>query len=84
MSNQKIIDLGYPTGNTDAATKQYLDSKGVVVTGDVDMKGHRLTGLPTPPTANSDAVTKKWVTDELPTKSEVLNGFTMLCPLDMG
>ena len=84
MSNQKIIDLGYPTGNNDAATKQYVDTKGVNVTGNVDMKGHRLTGLPTPPTANSDAVRKKWVVDEFPTKSEVLNGFTMLGPLDMG
>ena len=84
MSNQKIIDLRYPTGNNDAVTKQYVDTKGVNVTGNVDMKGHRLTGLPTPPTANSDAVTKKWVVDEFPTKSEVLNGFTMQGPLDMG
>ena len=84
MSRQKIIDLGYPTGNNDAATKQYVDTSPVKVTGNVDMKGHRLTGLPTPPTSDSDVATKKWVTDEFPTKSEVLNGFTMLGPLDMG
>ena len=47
------------------------------------MAGHKLFGLPTP-TQDSDAATKKWVTDDFPTKSEVFNGFTMLGPLDMG
>ena len=47
------------------------------------MNGHKLYGLPTP-TQDGDAATKKWVTDDFPTKSEVLNGFTMLGPLDMG
>ena len=83
MSNQKIIDLGYPTGSTDAATKEYVDTKSFSISGDVDMKGHRLTGL-LHPSSDSDAATKKWVMDDFPTKSEVLNGFTLLGPLDMG
>ena len=47
------------------------------------MAGHKLYGLPTP-TQNSEAATKKWVTDDFPTKNDILDGFTMLGPLDMG
>ena len=50
---------------------------------DVDMNGHRLTGLPHP-SSDSEAATKKWVTDDFPTKSDILDGFTMKGPLDMG
>ena len=53
------------------------------ISGDVDMRGQKLTGLPTP-TQVTDAATKKWVTDDFPTKTQVLNGFTLLGPLDMG
>ena len=49
---------------------------------DVNMSGHKLYGLPTP-TQDSDAATKKWVTDDFPTKSDILDGFTMKGPLDM-
>ena len=49
----------------------------------MNMAGHRLYGLPTL-TQDSEAATKKWVTDDFPTKSEILNGFTMKGPLDMG
>ena len=47
------------------------------------MNGHRLTGLPHP-LSDSEAATKKWVTDDFPTKSDILHGFTMQGPLDMG
>ena len=47
------------------------------------MAGHKLYGLPTP-TQDSEAATKKSVTDDFPTKSDILNGFTMKGPLDMG
>ena len=47
------------------------------------MAGHKLYGLPTL-TQDSEASTKKWVTDDFPTKTEILDGFTMLGPLDMG
>ena len=43
------------------------------------MDGHKLYGLPTP-TQDSDAATKKWVTDDFPTKSDILDGFTMKGP----
>ena len=55
---------------------------GTVAT-DVNMAGHKLYGLPSP-TQDSEVATKKWVTDDFPTKSEVLNGFTFLGPLNMG
>ena len=47
------------------------------------MAGHKLYGLPTP-TQDSEAATKKCVTDDFPTKTDILDGFTMLSPLDMG
>ena len=56
---------------------------GGTVATDVNMAGHGLYGLPTP-TQDSDAATKKWVTDDFPTKTDILNGFTMKGPLDMG
>ena len=83
MSDQKITDLGDPTDDTDAANKKYVDAKPVKVTGDVDMKAHRLYGLPTP-TQDSEAAAKKWVTDDFPTKTDILDGFTMKGPLDTG
>ena len=49
----------------------------------MNMAGHKLYGLPTP-TQDSEAATKKWVTDDFPTKTDILNGFTMKGPLDMG
>ena len=54
---------------------------GGAVATDVNMAGHRLHGLPT---QDSDAATKKWVRDDFPTKTDILNGFTMKGPLDMG
>ena len=56
---------------------------GGTVATDVNMAGHKLYGLPTP-TQDSEAATKKWVTDDFPTKNDILDGFTMLGPLDMG
>ena len=47
------------------------------------MAGHKLHGLPTP-TQDINAAIKKLVTDDFPTKSEILDGFTMFGPLDMG
>ena len=53
---------------------------GGTLSTDVNMAGHKLYGLPT---QDSDAVTKKWVTDDFLTKSDILDGFTMKGPLDM-
>ena len=42
------------------------------------------TNLKNPPLNPHDAVTKQWVEDEFPTKKEVLGGFKMNGPLDLG
>ena len=47
------------------------------------MTGHKLYGLPSP-TQDSEAATKKWVIEDFPTKTDILDGFTMKGPLDMG
>ena len=53
------------------------------ISGDIDMRGYRLTGLPSP-TQDTDAATKKWVKDDFPTKQEVIGGFTMTGSLNLG
>ena len=73
-----------PKGNTGQRRPQGpAGTFGGTVSTDVNMAGHKLYGIPTP-TQDSDATTKKWVTDDFPTKTEILNGFTLLGPLDMG
>ena len=44
------------------------------------MKGHKINELPTP-LHDSDAATKKLVTNDFPTNKDVLGGFTMTGPL---
>ena len=53
------------------------------MTGNLNLGGHEIINLAHVPTTDNSAVTKKWVTDEFPTKREVLNGFTLSGPLDM-
>ncbi len=53
------------------------------MTGDLNLGGHEIINLARVPTTDSSAVTKKWVTEEFPTKREVLNGFTLSGPLDL-
>ena len=73
-----------PKGNTGQRGPQGpAGTFGGTVSTDVNTAGHKLYGLPTL-TQDSDAATKKWVTDDFPTKTEILNGFTLLGPLDMG
>ena len=52
------------------------------ISGDVDMRGHRITGLPIPH-HNSDVATEKWGTDDFPKKQDVRGGFTMTGPLNV-
>ncbi len=47
------------------------------------MGGHEITNLFGMPTTDLSAVTKKWVTDEFPTKQEVLGGFTLTGSLNL-
>ena len=53
------------------------------MTGNLNLGGHEIINLAHVPTTDNFAVTKKWVTDEFPTKREVLNGFTLSGPLHM-
>ena len=46
------------------------------------MNGRKLISLPTP-TQDSDAATKKLVTDHFPRKQEVLGAFTMISSSDL-
>ena len=51
--------------------------------GKIDMGGYEITNMLRTPTTDLSAVTKKWVTDEFPTKQEVLGGFTLTGSLDL-
>jgi hypothetical protein len=79
MGNQKILNLGAPTGDSDAATKQYVDDN--IVTGgwvgtaatqlnmngnSIDMNNQRILNLQGP-VSNSDAATKQYVDDNIVT-----------------
>ena len=71
-----------------AASKGYVESNfldlaGGTMVGNIDMDGHEITNLLRTPTTDLSAVTKKWVTDEFPTKQEVLGGFTLTGSLDL-
>ena len=79
MNNHKIISLGTPTTNTDAATKKYVDDTvsnnspdlsdylekdgTVTMTGNLNMGNKKVIGLAAP-TSNNDAATKKYVDDK--------------------
>ncbi len=65
------------------ATSNFLDIAGGPMVGDIGMNRHDVTHLPNVPPTDNSAVSKKWVTDQFPTKSEVLNGFTLSGPLDL-
>jgi hypothetical protein len=68
MSTNKIVNVGTPTANTDAATKAYVDTNdalkvakaGDSMTGALAMGSNKITGLGTP-TASGDAATKGYV-----------------------
>ena len=80
MGNHKITGVRVPTNTTDAATKKYVDDHisgsspdlsdylekdgSVTMTGNLNMGNKRIVGL-APPTASTDAVTRKYV-DDLP------------------
>ena len=64
MTNHKITNVATPTSNSDAATKQYADTKlaktGGTMTGAINMGGEKITSL-APPTASNDAANKSYV-----------------------
>ena len=77
MDGHNIVGLADPTNDDMVASKgfvesNFLDLAGGTMVGDIDMGGYEITNLLRTPTTDLLAVTNKWVTDEFPTKQEVL------------
>ena len=88
MNGNEISGLVDPINDDMAASKgfvesNFLDLAGGTMVGNVDMGGYEITNMLRTPTTDLSAVTKKWVTDEFPTKQEVLGGFTLSGSLDL-
>ena len=88
MSGHNVIGLSDPTKDDMAASKGYVDSNfldlaGGAMVGDIDMGGYEIKNMLRTPTTDLSAVTKKWVSDEFPTKQEVLGGFTLTGALNL-
>ncbi len=88
MNGNEISGLADPINDDMAASKgfvgsNFLDLAGGTMVGNVDMGGYEITNMLRTPTTDLSAVTKKWVTDEFPTKQEVLGGFTLSGSLDL-
>ncbi len=88
MNGNEISGLADPINDDMAASKgfvesNFLDLAGGTMVGNVDMGGYEITNMLRTPTSDLSAVTKKWVTDEFPTKQEVLGGFTLTGSLDL-
>ncbi len=88
MSGHNVKGLSDPTNDDMAASKGYVDSNfldlvGGTMVGNIDMGGYEITDMLRTPTTDLSAVTKKWVTDEFPTKQEVLGVFTLSGSLDL-
>ena len=88
MKGNEISGLVDPINDDMAVSKgfvesNFLDLAGGTMVGNVDMGGYEITNMLRTPTTDLSAVTKKWVTDEFPTKHEVLGGFTLSGSLDL-
>ena len=88
MSGHNVIGLSDPTNDDMAASKgsvesNFLDLGGGAMVGDIDMGGYEIKNMLRTPTTDLSAVTKKWVSDEFPTKQEVLGGFTLTGALNL-
>ena len=88
MDGHNVIGLSDPTNDDMAASKGYVDGNfldlaGGTMVGNVDMGGYEITNMLRTPTTDLSAVTKKWVSDEFPTKQEVLGGFTLSGALNL-
>jgi hypothetical protein len=79
MGGNQIENVGTPIANTDATTKDYvdtalggkLDTSGGTMTGDLDMGGQMVNNLGTP-VANDDAATKGYVDSALAGKQNTV------------
>jgi hypothetical protein len=79
MTGNQIENLGTPIANTDAATKDYvdtalggkLDTSGGTMSGDIDMGGQMVENIGTP-VATDDAATKGYVDSALAGKQNTV------------
>ena len=88
MDGHNVKGLVDPTNDDMTASKGYVDSNfldlaGGAMVGDIDMGGFEIKNMLRTPTTDLSAVTKKWVSDEFPTKQEVLGGFTLSGSLNL-
>ena len=88
MNGNEISGLVDPINDDMAASKgfvesNFLDLAGGAMVGDIDMGGYEIKNMLRTPTTDLSAVTKKWVSDEFPTKQEVLGGFTLTGALNL-
>ncbi len=88
MSGHNVTGLSDPTNDDMAASKGYVDSNfldlaGGTMVGTINMGGYEIKNMLRTPTTDLSAVTKKWVSDEFPTKQEVLGGFTLTGALNL-
>jgi hypothetical protein len=88
MNGNEISGLADPINDDMAASKgfiesNFLDLAGGTIVGKIDISGYEITNMLRMPTTDLSIVTKKWVTDEFPTKQEVLGGFTLTGSLDL-
>ena len=88
MDGHNVKGLVDPTNDDMAASKgfvesNFLDLAGGAMVGNVDIGGYEITNMLRTPTTDLSAVTKKWVSDEFPTKQEVLGGFTLSGSLNL-
>ncbi len=88
MDGHNVKGLVDPTNDDMAASKgfvesNFLDLAGGAMVGDIDMGGFEIKNMLRTPTSDLSAVTKKWVSDEFPTKQEVLGGFMLTGALNL-
>ncbi len=88
MDGHNVKGLVDPTNDDMAASKgfvesNFLDLAGGAMVGDIDMGGFEIKNMLRTPTTDLSAVMKKWLSDEFPTKQEVLGGFTLTGALNL-
>ena len=88
MNGNEISGLVDPINDDMAASQDFVESNfldlaGGAMVGAINMGGYEITNMLRTPTTDLSAVTKKWVSDEFPTKQEVLGGFTLSGPLNL-
>ena len=62
MNNQEVLGLNpVPSDGTAAVSKSYTDTMCIKKSTDIDMNGHRITGLPIIPLSAGEPITKGFV-----------------------